>query len=113
MKCLSSFITLCLLIFCSTVCAKDHKGITQNILSAERFTLIEQSAPVDILIAADEMKGIRIAAENLQKDFARVSGKQARLLTSAPKNRCVIVGSMQSAYIQQIIKVGKLKGGTD
>lgn len=110
MKQLSSIFTLCLLIFSSAVYAKDHKGITSTNLSAERFTLIKQSVPTDILIAEDEMKGIRIAAENLQKDFARVSGKQANLLTTAPKNQCIIVGSMQSPYIQKIIKAGKLNG---
>ena len=108
MKQLSSLLTLCLLLLSTTVTAKDHKGITSTTISAERFTLINQSNPADILIAANEMKGIRIAAENLQADFARVSGHKAQLMTTAPKGKCIIVGSLQSPYIQKMVKEGKI-----
>ncbi len=110
MKHLSPILALCLLVFSIMVQAKDHQGITSNTLNKDRFTLIAQSRPTGILIAADEMKGIRIAAENLQKDFERVTGHKAQLQTSPTGGQCIVVGSLQSAYIQQMVKAGKLDG---
>jgi len=57
---------------CTSAVARDHKGIVSNIISAERFTLIENNKPTTILVSSSDKKGIRIAAENLQNDFARV-----------------------------------------
>ena len=102
------YLTLILWFFCGPLLAKDHTGITSSLLRADRFTLIENAKPTKILIADNELKGARIAAENLQADFCRVCGNKAELLTAAPNGKCIIVGSMQSTYIQQIVKAGKL-----
>ena len=108
MKHLKLFLSLVLLLVCGSAMAKDHTGITSSQLSADRFTLIEKAKPAKILIADTDMKGIRIAAEALQKDFARVCGTEAELLTAAPNGKCIIAGSLQSKFIQQIVKAGKL-----
>ena len=108
MKSLPHYLTLGLLLVGSSLMAKDHKGITSSVISADRFTLIEKANPTKILIASDELKGIRIAAENLQADFARVSGQKAELLTTTPAGKCIITGSLQSTYIQQLVNAGKL-----
>ena len=85
-----------------TLVAKDHSGITLNELSSERFTLIENNKPVDILIAADEDKGVKIAAENLSKDFERVSGNPASIINTPNNNKLIIVGTLNSQYIKAL-----------
>ena len=93
---------------CAT--AKDHEGIVTENLNAGGFTLISQSKPVSLIVADSDKKGIHIAARNLQKDFARVCGNQAQLL-NAPADgisRCVIVGSLESPYIKQMVKAKKI-----
>ena len=88
--------------------AKDHANIVSSDLGGNRFTLIENKQPVSILIADSELKGVRIAAENLQADFERVCGATAALNTAASAKKCVIVGSLNSPYIQKMVKAGKL-----
>ncbi len=108
MKHLSSCLALLLLFVFGSLTAKDHQGIVSSELRASHFTLIEKASPAKILIAADELKGVRIAAENLRSDFARVCGTKAELLTAAPAGRCILVGTLQSSYIQQLVKAGKI-----
>lgn len=103
-----AFAILAGLFLLTTAQARDHEGIVSNTLGGGRFTLIEQSKPTSILIAPDEMKGVRIAAENLQADFARVCNNRADLNTSASQSRCIIVGSQKSQYIQKMFKARKL-----
>ena len=100
---------ICLaLSLCAT--AKDHEGIVTENLNAGGFTLISQSKPVSLVVADSDKKGIHIAVRNLQKDFERVCGNQAQLL-NAPADgisRCVIVGSLESPYIKQMVKAKKI-----
>ena len=51
-----------------------------------------------------------IAVQNLQKDFERVCGKQAQLFNSPTSDtkQCIIVGSLESPYVKQLIKAKKL-----
>ena len=88
--------------------AKDHDNIVSTALTNENFTLIEKAKPLNIVIDADELKGIQIAAKNLQDDFARVCGQKAALLHEASSGRCVMVGSLDSKLIQKLVKAGKL-----
>jgi hypothetical protein len=57
--------------------------------------------------AADQ-KGINIAVTNLAEDFRRVSGTQAEVLSTPRTNRFILVGSLESKYIQQLVKNDKL-----
>ncbi len=88
--------------------AIDHKGITQPKLSNDRFTLIEDGEPTSILISANEIEGVVMATENLQKDFYAVAGKQPSLVKRPNSKQMIIVGSLESDYIQQIIARGKI-----
>lgn len=90
--------------------AKDHEGIVTENLNNGVFTLISQSQPISLLVADSDKKGVLIAANNLQKDFARVCGKQAALLNapSADTKRYVIAGTLESPYIKQIVKAKKI-----
>jgi len=106
--------TLALLTFMAftlTAQSKDNYGIVSTATGADRFTLIDNAKPLQILVSADDKTGVRIAAGNLQKDFMRVSANQPQLLTSADAvaGKCIIVGTMESPYIRQIIKSGKIK----
>lgn len=106
-------ILLILLAFKAGAFAKDNDGIVSENLGADRFTLISQSQPVSIVVANDDLKGIQIAARNLQQDFERVCGKKAELLDApnADTKQCVIAGSLDSPLIKQIAKSGKIDAG--
>lgn len=95
-------------IFCAN--AKDHEGIVNENLNSGGFTLISQSKPVSVIVADNDKKGVLIAVQNLQKDFERVCGKQAQLFNSPTSDtkQCIIVGSLESPYVKQLIKAKKL-----
>ena len=90
--------------------AKDHEGIVTENLSADAFTLIQQSKPVSIIVSDADLKGVLIAARSLQDDFGRVCGQKAQLLSAPSQSdgRCILAGSLESPYIQQLVKAGKL-----
>lgn len=90
--------------------AIDHKGITFDQLSSERFTLVEEGCPVSLLIDAEETTGAMIAARNLQDDFQRVTGRKAELLHTPQTKSLVVVGTMGSHYIKELVKKGKIDG---
>lgn len=96
-------------VYSLSIYAKDNQNIVSTAVNAENFTLISNTKPVEILISENERKGVVIAAENLQKDFERVCGNKAELITEPSSARCIIVGSFESSYIKQIIKSGKIK----
>ena len=52
--------------------------------------------------------GISIAVENLAEDFRRVGGTRAEVLATPRVSRFVLIGSLQSRYIRQLIKDQKL-----
>ena len=95
-------------LFCAN--AKDHEGIVTENLNTGGFTLISQSKPVSVIVADNDKKGVLIAVQNLQKDFERVCGKQAQLFNSPTSDtkQCIIVGSLESPYVKQLIKAKKL-----
>ena len=86
--------------------AKDHEDIVTENLNSGGFTLISQSKPVGVIVAENDKKGVLIAVQNLQKDFERVCGKQAQLFNSPTSDtkQCIIVGSLESPYVKQLIK---------
>ena len=90
--------------------AKDHEDIVTENLNSGGFTLISQSNPVGVIVAENDKKGVLIAVQNLQKDFERVCGKQAQLFSSPTSDtkQCIIVGSLESPYVKQLIKAKKL-----
>lgn len=95
-------------LFCAN--AKDHEGIVTENLNTGGFTLISQSKPVSVIVADNDKKGVLIAVQNLQKDFERVCGKKAQLfnIPTADTKQCIIVGSMESPYVKQLIKAKQL-----
>ena len=88
--------------------AIDHKGVTHNALGEGRFTLIENGRPTDILVDGGDNIAVRLAAENLRKDFRRVSGNQPAMAAGPAGRRLIVAGTAGSRYIRQLAKAGKL-----
>ena len=108
MKKLLLYLFFLVQIFCAN--AKDHEGIVTENLNSGGFTLISQSKPVGVIVAENDKKCVLIAVQNLQKDFERVCGKQAQLFNSPTSDtkQCIIVGSLESPYVKQLIKAKQL-----
>ena len=96
------------LVLFQSVKAEDNKGISFPELSPDRFTLIENGKPVQILADEADKTGVQIALKALQKDFKAVAGQEAQIIYEPSQGKPVIVGTMDSKYIAQIIKAKKI-----
>lgn len=88
--------------------AIDNKGIAFETLSEDRFTVIADGVPTAILADESDNVAIRIALKSLQKDFKAVAGREAELKYEPSAGRMIIVGSIGSKYISQILKAKKI-----
>lgn len=84
--------------------AIDHPGITSTELNPARFTLIEQGQSLPILSDEKEDTAVKMALKNLQSDFGRVTGETPRMVTKPEGKRLIIVGTLTSPYISQLVK---------
>ncbi|MFY7814551.1 MAG: glycosyl hydrolase 115 family protein [Chryseobacterium taeanense] len=100
--------TVFLLLLSVHLLAIDHKNIVSNELKPGNFPLIENGVPGKILIDENDDSAVKIAVANLQKDFERVSGRQAEMMFTSQGNRLIIIGSLGSKYIKMLIKNGKI-----
>ena len=66
--------------------------------------------PVDILVSEKDYEGVTLAAQNLQKDLQAVCGSNPSLTSnfSSLTSPCIIVGSLKSEHIQQLLVKGKI-----
>lgn len=90
--------------------AIDNKGIVHYEQSPDRFSLISNSKPVSILIDKAEDIGVNIAITALRKDFKSVCGVEPNLLFTPTEKNIIIVGTLESEYIKNLIKKKKLDG---
>ena len=72
------------------------------------FPVVSGGKPCSILVDDDEDKAILIAVQNLQEDLLRVSGTKAETASTPTASQCILVGSVESPYIKQLFKDGKL-----
>jgi len=99
--------------------AIDNKGIALQQKTDDSYAIIENGRPaVSLLADPEDNIGIQIALKSLQKDFAAVTGTPAQIVTEPAQGGLVIVGSLDSKYIKQIVKSKKinekdLKGKTE
>lgn len=100
--------TVFLLLLSVHLLAIDHENIVSNELKPGNFPLIENGVPGKILIDENDDSAVKIAVANLQKDFERVSGRQAEMMFTSQGNRLIIIGSLGSRYIKMLIKNGKI-----
>ena len=88
--------------------AIDHKGIAHHDLSPDRFPVIAGGVPTAILADAADNSAVQIALKALQKDFKAVSGNEAPVLNEPRSGRMIIVGTIGTKYISQILDSGKI-----
>ncbi|MCQ2058179.1 MAG: glycosyl hydrolase 115 family protein, partial [Bacteroidaceae bacterium] len=99
--------------------AIDNRGIAVQQKEEDSFAVIENGRPaVSLLVDSEDNIGIQIALKSLQKDFAAVTGTQADIVNEPVNGGLVIVGSLDSKFIKQIVKSRKinekdLKGKTE
>ena len=70
---------------------------------------------LNIVYDANDDEGVRMAIESLQADFKAVTGVAPALhpspstLHSSPSTQSIIIGTLQSQLIQQLLKAGKIQ----
>lgn len=88
--------------------AIDNPGITVPEISSERFTLISNGKPLPLLIDKSDNIGVRIAADNLSKDFQRVCGQPAEICNATGPKKMIIAGTIDSRFIKELVKNKKI-----
>lgn len=100
---------LLMLVICCTMVA----GAVEPFVSFHPVTgglaLVTNGKPLHVVCSQDDYEGVQLAADNLAKDLQRVCGTQPTV-THSPFGECVIVGSLKSPLIQQLVKDGKMDG---
>ena len=101
------------LLFVLAMCLAVGAGAVETFVSftpvGGGFAVVKGGKPVSVVCSHDDYEGVRMAAADLAKDFGRVSGTDAALVQE-PQGECVIVGSLKSGVIQQLVKAGKVDG---
>lgn len=74
------------------------------------LTIAQNGQVSNIVYDANDDEGIRMAVKNLQADIKAVTGIAPALSTQLPATDmpCIIIGSLNSQHIQQIMKKGKM-----
>ena len=93
--------------FALSASAIDHPKATLPTVSADRFTLVQDGTPVAIIVNKSEDTAILRAANDLVKDFGRVTGNMPALVESATADRAIIIGSLDSPLIKDMVSRGK------
>lgn len=98
--------------------AIDHQGLASASLSPDRFTLIENSVPVGIVVDGLENSAVRIAAGNLAADFGRVCGNDAAIAGAPSGKRVIMAGTFDGPTLRALVKnkkvdLSELKGKTE
>ena len=104
---LLTLVSISVLISGGNAAAIDHPGATLPSLSPERFTLAADGKPDMILMSQLEDKAILHAAGNLMEDFERVTGMKPELSEKAGAERAIIIGSLDSPLVKEMILRGK------
>lgn len=92
--------------------AIDHPKATLPTVSADRFTLVQDGTPVTIIVNKSEDTAILRAANDLVKDFGRVTGNMPALVESAAADRAIIIGSLDSPVIKDMVSRGRFDVST-
>ena len=98
-------VVISLFVFLSAYSAEKFITFTREESS---FPVVANGKVVNIIYDNSDQKGISIAINNLVEDFNRVCGMKPVLLDNPAGNNCIIVGSLESKYIKQLVKSGKL-----
>lgn len=91
-----------------TLNAIDHPSAVKPIVSKERFTIVQDGQPIQLVVSSDENSAILRAANDLAEDFQRVTGVRPLMTDSITSERAIIIGELDSPMIRQIIANGGL-----
>ena len=91
--------------------AIDHPGATLPVKSSERFSLVSSGNPIPILVSPSDNPAVLHAAKNLQEDFGRVTGTLPYMGDKTQMQAAIIIGTLDSPYIKEIISRGKIDAG--
>ena len=85
--------------------------------SEAAFTVVSNGQVKKVVVDANEDEGVQIAVKNLLADFQRVTGQTPQTSQNAT-GECIVIGTVQSPLIQQLMKKGlvqekQLKGKTE
>lgn len=72
----------------------------------EGFTWISSNEAAPIIVDDDEDKGVLRAVENLKNDAFMVTGQTPAIINAAKGGKAVIVGTLNSKYIAEILSKG-------
>ena len=72
----------------------------------EGFTWISSDGAAPVLVDSQEDKGVLRAVENLRNDAFMVTSQTPALINTPTGGKAVIVGTLDSKYIRQIISKG-------
>ena len=84
--------------------AVDHPGLTSPAPGTGLFSLIRNGVPAAVVTDPADLPGVKIAAETLREDFARVCG------TKAPEQgaRAIYAGTKDSPLIRKLAAEGAI-----
>ncbi|MBQ7513188.1 MAG: glycosyl hydrolase 115 family protein [Prevotella sp.] len=101
---------LILFLFCMTLISSAADQFVSFQPTKGGMAIATGGKPVDILVSEKDHEGVLIAARNLQKDLQTVCGNTPALTSdlSSLTSPCIIVGSLQSEWIQQMVAKGKV-----
>lgn len=108
MKLIRSILVAVAALMMTNAFAIDHPSATRPVVSSDRFTLVSAGQPIPVLRSASDDKAVLHAAENLVKDFERVTGVKPILAESLKAERAIIVGTLDSPLIKEIVANGRL-----
>lgn len=75
---------------------------------ANYFPIVTNGIPCQIMIDSKEDEGVKMAVDNLQNDIFNVCGTKPEIITDKKNQRCILIGTIQSPLIQQLVKAKKL-----
>lgn len=94
--------------------ALDHPEAAADVGSPDAFTIIQPGSsfpkPLQLFIDSTDAAGVWIAATNLSHDFKRVCGQCAELVNIPTEKNVIIIGSVSSPVIDQLIRDKKIDG---
>ena len=100
--------TLTLTLCCLLVSAADQFVTFKS--GEASFVLAKDGQVLSLVCDANDYEGVKMALANLQNDLKAVCGT-APTLGQQTSDKCVIIGSLKSQLIQQLVKSGKIKKG--
>lgn len=111
MKTIMKKILLCVSMAAFALAAAATESFVAFTPSARCFPLIAEGTPCPLLTDAHEDAGVAMAVETFREDIRRVCGVLPDMLReTSGRKRCVVIGSLKTPLIRELIGSGKIDG---